>query len=147
VRKFDEVTDRGANAVKALYAGLDVPPPFFPYADAKAGLKEGGGVFADGGGRGGSEEGGCGVEEEGLGPGGGGKDMMNGCPEEKVGAISNVPVDCKKQRSTRYCSLFKHALLNAKLLVLVVLATGAHGISSSRTPDGTALLHDGPVIE
>ena len=49
----------------------------------KAGLKDGGGPAA-GGGRGGSEACGCGVEEDEEGwfclrPGGGGYDMMNGC--------------------------------------------------------------------
>lgn len=59
-----DATERGANAVKA---GLD-PVEF-------AGLKAGAGLTADGGGRGGREVGGCGVED--LRPGGGGYDMMN----------------------------------------------------------------------
>jgi hypothetical protein len=69
--------------VKALCAGLDVPAPLLVFDNEKAGLKEVGGAFTDGGGRGGSEEGGLGVFEEDLRPGGGGKDMMNCCPEEK----------------------------------------------------------------
>ena len=83
VLKFDVVTDRGANAVKALGVGLEIPAPYVLLAEGKADLKEDGGAFADGGGRGGSEEGGCGVVEDDLRPGGGGKDMMNGCPEER----------------------------------------------------------------
>jgi hypothetical protein len=81
VRKFDDVTDRGANAVKALYADLEPPAPFVVLVEGSTGLKDCGVVFADGGGRGGSEEGGWGVVED-LRPGGGGKDMMNGCLEE-----------------------------------------------------------------
>lgn len=95
VLKFVEVTDRGANAVKALCVGLEIPAPFVWFAEGKAGLNEDGGAFADGGGRGGNEEGGCGLEEMGWRPGGGGRDMMNGCPEEKVYAISDVPNDCQ----------------------------------------------------
>ena len=81
--------------MKALYGGLDVSPPFLPFDDGKAGLKDGGGAVAAGGGRGGREDGGCGVEEA-LGPGGAGKDMMNGYPETMLDAISNVPVHCRK---------------------------------------------------
>lgn len=81
VRKFDDVTDRGANATKALCVDLDVLTPFVLLADGNTGLKEFVGALADGGGRGGSEEGGCDVMEEGLRPGGGGKDMMNDCPK------------------------------------------------------------------
>ncbi len=69
--------------MNALYAGLDVAAPFVLLAGRKAGLKAGGGAFADGGGRGGREDGGFAVLEEDLRPGGGGKDMMNGCPEAK----------------------------------------------------------------
>lgn len=81
MRKFADVTDRGANAVKVLYAGLEIPAPFGLAEEEWMGLKEGGG-FADGGGRGGSDDGGCGVEDDGK-PGGSGKDMMNGCPEAR----------------------------------------------------------------
>lgn len=55
VRKFDEVTDRGAKAVKALYGVLDV----LLFADGNAGLEESSGALAAEGGRGGREEGGC----------------------------------------------------------------------------------------
>lgn len=57
-------------------------------------MKEGGG-FADGGGRGGSDDGGCGVEDA-RRPGGRGKDMMNGCPEAKIDAILDVPNRCQQ---------------------------------------------------
>jgi hypothetical protein len=105
VRKLDEATDRGANAVKALCAGLDVAPPGALLGVGKAGLKEGGGGLADGGGRGGREDGGCAVleeegEEEALRPGGGGQDMMNCCAEEKADAISDVPIYCKQGLAT-----------------------------------------------
>jgi hypothetical protein len=78
VRKFEDVTDLGANAVRALYAGLEGVAPFAWLAPAKDGLKEDGVGFVDGGGRGGSDEG-CGLEAV-WRPGGGGRDMMNGCP-------------------------------------------------------------------
>jgi hypothetical protein len=95
VRKFEEVTDRGANAVKALCGGLEIFVPFVWLGEGNAGLKECDGGFADGGGRGGNEEGGCAVVEGDLGPGGGGKDMMNGCPEQNRDAISDVPSHCQ----------------------------------------------------
>lgn len=69
--------------MKVLYADLETAAPFVFPAEKKAGLKECDEGFTDGGGRAGSEEGGCGVAEEGSRPGGGGRDMMNGCPEEK----------------------------------------------------------------
>lgn len=57
-------TDRGAKAVNADFG------PLF-------GLKDGAGLTADGGGRAGSEAGGCAVED--FRPGGAGYDMMNVC--------------------------------------------------------------------
>lgn len=86
--------------MNALYAGLDTPAPFELVAEENAGLKEFSGPFASGGGRAGSEDGGCGVAEEDLRPGGGGKDMMNGCPEENVDAISDVPNYCQQASVT-----------------------------------------------
>lgn len=80
--------------MNALYAGLDIAAPFVLPVEEKAGLKEGGGAFADGGGRGGREDGGCGVVDGDLRPGGAGKDMMNDCPEEKADSMSNVPDHC-----------------------------------------------------
>ncbi len=81
--------------MKPFCTGLEIPALLMRLAEGKVGLNWVGGAFANGGGRGGSEEGGCGFEEAGLRPGGGGRDMMNGCPEEKIDAISDVPDDCR----------------------------------------------------
>lgn len=116
VRKVDEVTDRGANAVKALCAGLGIPAPFVWLAERTAGLKEGGGAFADGGGRGGNEEGGCGFEVA-LRPGGGGRAMMNGCAEEKVYTISDVPNDCQSAVATAAVAQVKLVMLERQYSV------------------------------
>lgn len=79
VLKFDETTERGAKAVKALYAGL-VPFPPIPLCDGGMGdFDEETEALMEMGGRAGSEDGGCPLVEDDWRPGGGGKDMMNGC--------------------------------------------------------------------
>ena len=86
-------TDRGAKAVNADFVPL-------------LGLKEGAGLTAEGGGRAGSEAGGCVVED--LKPGGAGYDMMNVCSWMKKLLIHlNVP-GCLS-RSCKKCLLYLYS--------------------------------------
>lgn len=70
--------DRGANVLKALYAGFVLPVPSPPGTPGGAGLElYGEGVLVAEGGRGGREEYGFPPPADGFRPGGGGNDMMN----------------------------------------------------------------------
>lgn len=95
MRKFDDVRDRGANVANALCAGVDVAAPFVLLFEGIACLKEVAVLLADGGGRGGSDEGAWGVAEEVPRPGGGGKAMMNGCPEDRTNTTKTYQITCQ----------------------------------------------------
>lgn len=83
MRKLDDVRDRGAIVVNALCVDGDVAAPFGLLFEGNACLKEVAVGLADGGGRGGSDEGVEDAAEEVPRPGGGGKAMMNGYPEDE----------------------------------------------------------------